>query len=341
MLLLSWISKYNESSDTDGSKSFLRTKILIHKEDKMKQIFKRVIIFAFAVVLTASSTSMSLTALEEYNVDKELISEGVKETKPILNEDEYVDTGQDSDVSEQSDYSSQEVTGLPDGIYAFENLDSGFFMTVSDSSTVAGSDVLQVQYDSSPATVYNAAALFKVTQVGTTGKYVIRLLLNNNLTLGINNSSYIVTKEIPENDSDVPEDELFVIEYGIGGYILKKNIGVCIGANGSSRSDLTIKSNRPSNKTINWIVRGYRTYIPNGVYAFENVGNAGMWMDTLYGGYDVDSSAQLRRYSSCPGDTFERSGLYKIEKADDDGNYNIRLMINNLLTWGVIPKEVL
>ena len=90
--------------------------------------------------------------------------------------------------------------------------------------------------------------------------------------------------------------------------------------------------------------RATTSTIEDGVYAFRNLGNTTMWMDTQHDSDKVGYHMQQYAYTSSPTTTFSRGGLFKITSVAS-GRYVIRLMTNNLLTFeltsgGVITKEI-
>lgn len=87
-------------------------------------------------------------------------------------------------------------------------------MTIEDDSVWAGKHLQQTYSASSPAnaSVFDRSSLFKVSRVSGTSLYVIRSMLNNNLSFGISGTE-IITKEIPSADSDVAYADTFYIEW--------------------------------------------------------------------------------------------------------------------------------
>ena len=81
--------------------------------------------------------------------------------------------------------------------------------------------------------------------------------------------------------------------------------------------------------------------IEEGVYAFENVGNAGRWMDIEQGKYDPNYHMMQYATSGNPAQTFDRSCLFKITRRASTDTYIIRSMLNNRLTFCFSGNEVL
>lgn len=79
----------------------------------------------------------------------------------------------------------------------------------------------------------------------------------------------------------------------------------------------------------------------NGVYAFENFGNRGLWLDVQQDkclpGYHMQQYAA----NGNPTETFDRSCLFKITRRESTDSYIIRSMLNNRLTFYFSGNEVL
>lgn len=113
----------------------------------------------------------------------------------------------------------------------------------------------------------------------------------------------------------------------------------------SSTSSQVLENEQTTNTSgANESVRSTTSTIEDGVYAFHNIGNSTMWMDTQYDSDEVGYHMQQYAYTSSPVTTFSRGGLFKITSVAN-GRYVIRLMTNNLLTFeltssGVFTKEI-
>lgn len=81
-------------------------------------------------------------------------------------------------------------------------------------------------------------------------------------------------------------------------------------------------------------------YVSNGVYALENVGHAGFWMEMQ----DTDSGTGARMWQKSsvisPVNSFTRSCLFKISRIEGTNRYVIRSMLNNRISFRVIGTEV-
>ena len=114
---------------------------------------------------------------------------------------------------------------VPDGVYALQLFfDDTEWMTVEDDICWSGVNVQHEYSTSSPtsSSVFDRSRLFKITRVGTTAKYTIRSMLNNNISFNIVNNK-IVTKEIPSVDIEVPYADTFLIEWQGDGFTITPN----------------------------------------------------------------------------------------------------------------------
>lgn len=246
-------------------------------------------------------------------------------------------------------------TVLPDGIYAFRNLgNTNRWMDVEQNRTTPGYHIQQYAYSASPAEEYGAAGLFKVTQVGTTGRYIIRLMLNTNLTFGFSGDE-VITKTIPASDASVSASDTFYIRYNNGGftiqpsnnstYYVAANNTTASGMGGAPDSFLAKRTLSAAGNRARWAAEGYQTQIPNGVYAFRNLGNTNRWMDVQNNGTDPGYRIQQYAYGSSPAGGFNRPGLFKVSQVGSTGRYVVRLMLNNELSFGfsgtgVVTKKI-
>lgn len=248
---------------------------------------------------------------------------------------------------------------IPDGIYSFKTkAHTNLWMDIRNNSTAVGTIVQQFDFDgTSPSIEYSASGLFKVTRVPGTGRYIIRLVMNNSRTIGFD-SNDVVVKSISSNDSNVSASETFEIvynntydaytikQYGTGNYVAANDEAGSGALDGNSSklvkstvSSITLKES--------WIIEGYSNTIPDGVYSFLNVKNTGRWLDVERDSMLSGMHMQQYAYPSNPTSNLasfpnelSRSGLYKIT-SDGSGAYVIRLMLNNLLSFGYSSTEVL
>lgn len=123
----------------------------------------------------------------------------------------------------EENVASSSVNSISDGVYALQN--NSFttrWMTVEADNVFAGKHIQQVYSDASPASssVFDRSSLFKISHVYGTDRYIIRSMLNNNLSFGVSGTE-ILTKIIPSADSDVPVEDTFYIEWDGYGFLIR------------------------------------------------------------------------------------------------------------------------
>jgi len=168
---------------------------------------------------------------------------------------------------------------VPDGIYAFKNLASQKWMDVEYDSSYPGYHMQQYAYSSSPANGNAVYGLYRVTQIENTGRYIIRLLLNEELSFGLTDDSEVLTKDISAIDSEVDAEDTFVIEHiGSGRYTIQPYGSnkflrcydlVSSGSADAPDSYLTSTTNGSSN-LAKWILQPYQEMLKTGVYWISN-----------------------------------------------------------------------
>lgn len=111
---------------------------------------------------------------------------------------------------------------VPDGVYALRTYSYLRWMTVEDDSPWEGNHIQQEYSSTSPAdaSVFDRSSLFKISRVGSTSRYIIRSMVNNNLSFGISGTE-IITKEIPSADEDVSASDTFYIEWDGYGFLIR------------------------------------------------------------------------------------------------------------------------
>lgn len=230
----------------------------------------------------------------------------------------------------------QLISGIPNGIYAFEsNVGSNMFMKSAKSSPQDGDSMTIFQQNNASSMPYIRGlpvATFEITKKESSGTYIIRLGANESLTLAISGTS-VITKSIPENDSDVAIEDTFYISSYAGGYTIRPYSSNSYIASKTDSSGLTVMASI-NNRAI-WFPRGYRAYIDDGVYALLNRENTTSWIGTAENDFLGTKLARTYERSTCPAADFQRNCLFKITQIGTSGEYVIRLMTNNLLTWSV------
>lgn len=180
-------------------------------------------------------------------------------------------------------------TTVVDGIYAFKNIgNTNIWMDIEQDMDSAGYHMQQYSFGGiSPAESFTRSGLFKVTQVGATGRYVIRSMLNNLLSFGYENDG-IYTKEIPPKDELVPIEDTYYIDYdkAYGGYTLRPyNSAQYISAN----SLHTLEANP-------YLILGEKN--SSAVWMMEQVVGNQQWGGTLYFGSNSNDNLIVGKTSS-------------------------------------------
>ena len=174
----------------------------------------------------------------------------------------------------------ERITSLvvPDGIYAFMNVASEKWIDVRYDSIHPGYNMQQYAYSSTPADSNGPYGLYRVTQIESTGRYVIRPLLNEELSFEYVGAE-IKTKNIPVLDRDVAVEDTYEIEWQEYGQYTLRQYGedtyVCCGdldASGSaagSRSFLTTVASSDV-QVARWVLQPYQEMLKTGVYWISN-----------------------------------------------------------------------
>ncbi len=138
---------------------------------------------------------------------------------------------------------------VPDGVYSMrvvfeeDTCEEDIYLGWVESADALGT-VQGVSSSTNPAHIsgfkYNLT--FKISQVGTTSRYIIRLMRDNCLTFGISNNS-VILKEIPPADADVSKDDTFYLSWHHDGFELihcKTNYLLCYN---SSTNSMELRGN--------------------------------------------------------------------------------------------------
>ncbi len=262
----------------------------------------------------------------------------------------FASTTNTVEESSELTYETSSRDVIPDGIYAFRNMGStNRWMDVQGNQTTPGSHIQQYQFASSPADNYSASGLFRVTQVGNTGRYIIRLMLDESLTFYFS-SAEVLTKKISLVDSEVAIGDTFYITYNNGGYIISSygsgsycicsNSTTASGAQGAPSSYLTKGTLLSAGDKARWIIEGHQTDIKDGIYALQNLGNPSRWMDVEQNLTSPGAHLQQYAFNESPAFTYSLSGLFCITQIGHTGRYTIRLMLNQNLSLGFSDSYV-
>lgn len=128
------------------------------------------------------------------------------------------------DGEPQSTRSTQITTTgyIPDGVYALRNVaNQNFWMDVQDDSIYPTAYIQQSSYSSNPADTFDRPALFKISRIPNTSRYVIRLMTNNRLSFYGTADKEAATMEISPRDTEVPINNTFYITYDSTGYVIQ------------------------------------------------------------------------------------------------------------------------
>ncbi len=280
------------------------------------------------------------------------ITPSVQESESIIQSTEGLLNDGIATAASGSSYELFDYSIVPDGIYAFRNIgNTNRWMDIQFDSTDPGYHVQQYAYGTSPTQSSGNPGLYKVTRVNDSlGLYTIRLMINQNLSFGFSGSE-ILTKTIPANDSSVSIYDMFYIQsygsgytirpYGSSNYVSAKNT-TASGMGGAPDSYLTPRTISSAGNRAVWAIEGYRTFIDEGVYAFENKYVANCWIDTEQDFSTPGHHLQQYDYSDVPTVNFNRGALFKIaEDEEEKGLYIIRSMLNNYLSFEYSDNEVL
>ncbi len=152
------------------------------------------------------------------------------------------------------------------GVYALQNaFYSNSYVTLNNMGFYPGLLAYGKYYSSNnnPATTFERSSLFKITPVGSTGRYIIRSMHFN--TLGLSGCNGVIASSlIPALDTDVSAEDTFYIEWDGRGFVITPygtNSAVTLA---SSSADLTLKSKDTITSTSRWNLKQYTGAIQYG-----------------------------------------------------------------------------
>lgn len=147
---------------------------------------------------------------------------------------------------------------IADGVYALKGM--GFYYRwLSIEDPWAENNVQQKYSASSPADadVFDRSCLFKISRVSGTTRYIIRSMVNNNLSFGISDGE-VITKEIPSADADVESADTFYIEWDGSGFLLRPyGSSSVIKISSASIPNLTTVAKSSATVTARWSLVQY------------------------------------------------------------------------------------
>ncbi|MBE6694009.1 MAG: hypothetical protein E7589_04525, partial [Ruminococcaceae bacterium] len=338
---------------------------MIAKNKKLKFsafILSIIMIFSF---VGANFFVLAEPTAEAYETDIATEAQGAEETVPSEITEPTISaeisgmgtvgitsTESTSTTTTTTSYDAYAQYEFPDGIYALQSaLNSQRWMDIQHNSTTPGAHVHQYAFSGSPSDISNQYGLFHITRVGTTDRYIIRLKYAPTLTFTYSSDGYVVTKSIPANDEEVDINDTFQFIRRGNGFRIKKynsdkyiavNRTTASGSAGAPESHLIAckSSDFAAGDAGTWLLEGYDTPIPEGVYCFKNTWN-GMWMDTQEGKSAPGYHIQQTDYSSVPTEDFTRRALFKVSHVSGTNRSIIRSMINNSLSFEISEGEIL
>ncbi len=149
---------------------------------------------------------------------------------------------------------------IPDGVYSLENMGySNQYLTVQSGSYNSGKYVQHIYSEDTPSDsdIFDRTCLFKISQKGNTGRYIIRYMTNNNLSIGISGTSF-VTKLIPCDDADVQDADTFYIEWMENGFHLRPyGSTLVLRINGASEANIGTANKESASADTIWRLSQY------------------------------------------------------------------------------------
>ena len=158
---------------------------------------------------------------------------------------------------------------IEDGVYSFKNVgNSGMWASTENDSYEAGAYIQKKAYDDCPIDSFARGGMFKINRIGDTNQYTIRLMTNNLLAWSVENSN-IVVRDLPTNESEIPDSMKFYIAYDAGAYIIIPYIfnGIYMTpiTTASDSDNLTISSTLTLANTARWKMYKYIGYPQHGI----------------------------------------------------------------------------
>lgn len=228
---------------------------------------------------------------------------------------------------------------VPDGVYALRNDSSTTrWMTVEDDSVWAGAHIQQTYSSTSPAStsVFDRSSLFKISRINGTSLYIIRSMLNNNLSFGLSGTE-IITKEIPSADSDVGYADTFYIEWTGDGFVIRPNgSSDVIKMASTSTTNLTTVAKTNATSSARWHLVQYTGVHKRGSSIYRpvtlNVGTTVTMTPVIWStniDYNTPNLSVTPGYTSKATSTWDESTRKATFVLHDDGTLSVTLKIYN------------
>lgn len=228
---------------------------------------------------------------------------------------------------------------VPDGVYALQSdYSTTRWMTIEDDSVWAGNHMQQKYSASSPVntSVFDRSSLFKISRVSGTSRYIIRSLLNNNLSFGVSGTE-VVTKEIPSADSDVTAADTFYIEWDGYGFLIRPyGSSNVIKMASTSTANLTTVAKSSANSYARWNLVRYIGANKRGSVIYRpvnmNAGTTGTFTPVVwstYIDYNAPKLAIKSGYSKYATITWNASTREATVKLHDNGVFDATLYLYN------------
>ena len=197
---------------------------------------KKTALILFILLLLISLAATPLWALSS-ETSAQTTGEAFEELTDPPFSDELGTAGDHGENEMRSNGEIVSATYLEDGVYAFRNVGNGnFWMDVRANNYTSSTNMQQYYTTTLPTDSFERSLLYKVTRVGTTNRYIIRLMLNNRLTFDFSGNN-VMTKVIPAKDSEVAAVDTFAITRSGSGYTIRPNdSSYLVSANSSQAS---------------------------------------------------------------------------------------------------------
>ena len=161
----------------------------------------RIFLSVISVLLVLTFVSSPITALVPITTEEEGFEE--LESPTLSDGSVFEELGESKGAGTRAATEIVTSTYLEDGVYAFRNIGNGnLWMDLEQNIISQSAHIQQCYYATPPTEIFERAALFKITRVGTTSRYIIRLMMNNLLSFDYVGTE-VKTKRIPADDSDV------------------------------------------------------------------------------------------------------------------------------------------